>query len=72
MRRVRVAAALALAGLTACSPQSSAGSDPSPLGAPAGSAAVAQGGADWTTYHADPARTGVASRVPPPGRLSVA
>jgi PQQ-like domain len=78
MRRVRVATALALTaltgltGLTACSRQSSTGSPGSPAAAPAGSAAVARGGTDWTTYHGDPQRTGVASGVPPAGRLSVA
>jgi polyvinyl alcohol dehydrogenase (cytochrome) len=62
---------LVLAGLSACSAQDPARSSPNSPAAPGRSAVADQGGADWTTYHGDPARTGVATQVPPVGRLSI-
>ncbi len=59
-------AALALAVLTACSPQA----QPAPIGSPPSPAPASAGvDGDWPAYHRDAARTGFAPTGPDPGAV---
>jgi outer membrane protein assembly factor BamB len=72
MPLLRTASVLLLALAAGCS-ASQGGDSPSP--APPRSAAPispAPAGGDWTTYHRDPARTGVAAGIPQAGKLAKA
>jgi outer membrane protein assembly factor BamB len=74
IRRLSAANCLAalLLALTACSGSGGDRPSPSPTATATTPQTAAPGAQDWTTYHHDPARSGIAPGVPSPGRLAKA